>query len=165
MAFRYWLSGPRLLGGLVRPDVSFYAGDLKRRREPSRPMSSKDVSLIGVFARTADGAVIFGSQKTMTPESLGESDKADGAHKRLARAAVDANGWLIGVSAGQVAAAIKSEAGGLSPPFDVIHRKLSPLAWAAIGIWAAVLTVGSLGCWRRRRRKSTCTGRVTVNSE
>ena len=25
MAFRYWISGPRILGGLVRPGVSFYA--------------------------------------------------------------------------------------------------------------------------------------------
>jgi hypothetical protein len=31
MAFRYWLSGPRILGGLVRPGISFEAA--KEMRE------------------------------------------------------------------------------------------------------------------------------------
>lgn len=58
------------------------------------------------------------------------------------------------MSASQVAAAIKSKARGLSHAFDIIHvrdgqepkpRKLSPLAWAAIGIWAAVVMVVVIG--------------------
>ena len=64
-----------ILGDLVRPGICFYAQDLKR--PTPRPIASKDVSLIAVFAR-ADGAVIFGNQRTMTPESLGEPDKAEG---------------------------------------------------------------------------------------
>jgi hypothetical protein len=167
MAFRYWLSGPRILNGLVRPGISFYARDLARQRPPQRPMASKDVALVGVFTRSTDGAVIFGNQRTMTPESLGESsDKAEGltmpiafafrsheaadavlagARQRLAKAATDAHGWLRGVSAGQVASAIKAEAHGLSHAFDIVHvrdgeepkpRKPSWIALAAIGIWA-----------------------------
>jgi hypothetical protein len=35
---RFWLSGPRVLGGLVRPGVSFGPEDLRRRRRaPARP--------------------------------------------------------------------------------------------------------------------------------
>jgi hypothetical protein len=39
MAFRYWISGPRILNGLVRPGVSFYARDLKRH-PPGRQRAS-----------------------------------------------------------------------------------------------------------------------------
>ena len=120
MTLRHWLSGHRILNGLVRPGVSFSAENLA-------------ASLIVVFARR-DGAIIFGTQQGLTLESLGDSDNAEGlavpitfafqsheaaeavtagAHRQLAKAAVDAAGWLVRVSAGQVAAAIKNEARGL----------------------------------------------------
>jgi hypothetical protein len=78
-----------------------------------------------------------------------------GAHKRLAKAAVDAQGWLIGVSAGQVAAAIKSEARGPSHAFDIIRvrdgeeskPKSHALAWmvSAAVIWGFVVFIVVVG--------------------
>ncbi len=151
MAFRYWLSDPRILGGLVRPGISFYARDLA-----AKPKSG-DVALIFVLTR-ADGAVMIGRGKTPEADGVPASedlkmpvvfafrsvDAADavlaGARLRLAKAAADAGGWLRGVSAGQAAAAIKAEAQGLSHEFDVIHphlgeapptRKRSALEWAS----------------------------------
>ena len=160
MAFRYWLSGPRILGGLVRPGISFYAKDLA-----AKPKAG-DVSLIFVLTR-ADGAVMIGRDKTPEADGVPTSDDlkmpivfafrsidaADavlaGAKLRLAKAAVDAAGWLRGISAGQAAAAIKSEAHGLSHEFDVIHphpgeeppaRKRSALEWA-VGIVASAVLI------------------------
>jgi hypothetical protein len=135
MAFRYWLSGPRILGGLVRPGISFYAKDLA-----AKPTAA-DLSLIFVLTR-ADGAVMIGRDKTPEADSVPASDDlkmpivfafrsvdaADavlaGARLRLAKAAEDDAGWLRGISAGQAAAAIKNEARGLSHEFDVIHPHL-----------------------------------------
>ena len=165
---RMWLSGPRILNGLVRPGISFYARDLKR--QPPGPIASKSVALLYVLTR-ADGAVTFGRDKTPETDGLEATpdmkfaivfafrnpDAAEavlaGAHKRLAKAAVDANGWLIGVSAGQVAAAIKSEARGLSHAFDIIHvrdgeepkPKSHALAWAIAMICAIVLLLVVIG--------------------
>jgi hypothetical protein len=160
MAPRIWLSGPRILNGLVRPGISFYARDLKR--QPPGPIASKSVALLFVLTR-ADGAVMFGRDKT--PETDGLQTSPDmkfaiifafrnpeaaevvlaGAHKRLSKAAVDANGWLIGVSAGQVAAAIKSEARGLSHAFDIIHVRdgEEPKPKSNAGAWALAV-IGSL---------------------
>ncbi len=168
MAPRIWLSGPRILDGLVRPGISFYARDLKR--QPPGPIASKSVALLYVLTR-ADGGVMFGRDKT--PEADGLEATPDmkfaivfafrnpdseavlaGAHKKLAKAAVDAQGWLVGVSAGQVAAAIKSEARGLSHAFDIIHvrdgeepkPKSNKLAWAVgCAIWAAVVFIVVVG--------------------
>jgi hypothetical protein len=46
MAFRYWLSGPRILGGLLRPGISFCAKDLA-----TKPKATRDVTLIFVATR------------------------------------------------------------------------------------------------------------------
>jgi hypothetical protein len=67
----YWLSGPRILNGLVRPGISFNASDLWRRATTPRPMASKEVALIGVCTRV-DGAIVFGHQN-----SLSEADSSD----------------------------------------------------------------------------------------
>jgi hypothetical protein len=63
MAFRYWLSGPRILGGLVRPGISFYAKDLA-----SKP-KVRDVALIFVLTRS-DGAVMIGRDKTAEADGI-----------------------------------------------------------------------------------------------
>ena len=54
-----------------------------------------------------------------------------GDRLRLAKAAADADGWLRGVTAGQVAAAIKNEARGLSYEFEAVHPGSAPNAAAA----------------------------------
>ncbi len=162
MAFRYWLSGPRILGGLVRPGISFYAKD-----SAAKPKAA-DLSLIFVLTR-ADGAVMIGRDKTPEADSVPASDDlkmpivfafrsvdaADavlaGARLRLAKAAEDDAGWLRGISAGQAAAAIKNEARGLSHEFDVIHphlgeeppaRKRSALEWVFYVVAYAVIIAG-----------------------
>lgn len=37
MTIRYWLSGPRILSGLVRPGISFTANDLRPKRHAQAP--------------------------------------------------------------------------------------------------------------------------------
>jgi hypothetical protein len=39
MATRYWLSGPRLFKGLVRPGISFTAADLRPKAAARAPAS------------------------------------------------------------------------------------------------------------------------------
>jgi hypothetical protein len=116
VAFRYWLSGPRILNGLVRPGLSFYARDLARRRPAvvtpksifaivQRPDGSIRLDA-GVAADEPDGAialVIWFGHTNAAAEVM------TGANVRL-RKHIDADGWVSGLSVGQVAAATKSEA-------------------------------------------------------
>lgn len=169
MTLRYWLSGPSILNGLVRQGISFNRSDTSAALGPN----SADASLL-LVALSPDGAVTMARDKTPAAEAL--DDVADvatpvifafrspeavevvlaGARLRLAKAAVDAHGRLVGVSAGQVAAAIKSEASALSHEFDVIHtgsdagqqRRLTTaqLAIAAILTFMAIVVALIAGC-------------------
>ena len=127
MAFRYWLSGPRILGGLVRPGISFYAKDLARRR--SSIATSRSIFAI---VQRPDGAIKLDAGHAEEPGGaialvvwFSHPDAADevmlGANVRL-RKHVNANGWVIGLSVGQVVAAVKSEATALGHKYTLARR-------------------------------------------
>jgi hypothetical protein len=118
--------------------------------------------MIFVITR-GDGAVIIGRDKTPVVETIPVTDDvklpvvfafrsvhaADvvltGARARLAKAEQGADGWLQGISAGQAAAAIKAEAGGLSYDFDTIHPQIvidPPKAVSSSGMFES----NSSGC-------------------
>jgi hypothetical protein len=161
VAFRYWLSGPRILGGLVRPGISFYAKDVAALGKSG---SRSAVALIFVATR-GDGAIMMGRDRTAAAKEADQaaavttaavfafsSDEAAdavlaGAKIRLSRAAVDARGWLRGVSAGQVAAAIKAEAVGLSYDYAVIRPQSgTPKAVnRGLGWWVGRLVLCMIG--------------------
>jgi hypothetical protein len=132
MTIRYWLSGPRILGGLVRPGVSFNRSDVAALFAPK----AAGAALLAVGV-SPDGSVTVVRDKTPAAEALGEiegvsipiifafrsAEAADsvlaGATKRLAKAAARFAGWFHGVSAGMVAAAVEAEAAALSYEFAV----------------------------------------------
>jgi hypothetical protein len=141
MTIRYWFSGPRILNGLVRPGISFTANDL-RPKAPARAPARITSAPIFVLSRS-DGAVFLGMDGAeAAPDGVDLSDELTmpvmfhfdsegtaraalaGARLRLAKSAAGADGWLRGVTAGQVAAAIKNEARGLSYEFEAIHPQV-----------------------------------------
>lgn len=136
MTIRYWLSGPRIFRGLIRPGISFSAADLAGAFA-KRPKAAQ-LSMIFIMTR-GDGAVMIGSGKTAAERDLemsGDDEMAlvfmfnapsaadavlAGTVRRLAKERVDAKGWYVSASAGMVAAAVKAEASALSYEFGVVH--------------------------------------------
>jgi hypothetical protein len=56
---RYWLSGPRILRGLVRPGISFSGRELSAFGRKPPPIKAE--GMLGVFRRD-DGAIFLGMQ-------------------------------------------------------------------------------------------------------
>ncbi len=149
MALGYRLSGPRM-DGVLAPAVprpaKARAGFFGRRRSRGR------VSTISVTVRR-DGAVSIrsdasqeGVENNRTPVifRFRASDAAEavmaGAQRRLAGERMDESGlWYLHLSAGQAAAAIKTEAKGLSCSFAVIHPYLAdaPIVGSAERDWSS----------------------------
>ena len=164
MASRYWLSGPRVLHGLVRPGISFSASDIAGIFA-AMPKAA-GAALLAVATRP-DGAVTIVRDKTTEATALDSVYGAkmqivfvfksvaaaeavlEGALVTIARkASTEAQGWFHGVSAGQVAAAIKSEAQALSHEVDVVHPgagdapKAKDLrAWIAIVVFGIIAAI------------------------
>jgi hypothetical protein len=153
MTLRYWLSGPRILNGLVRPGISFNRNDAAALFAPK----AAGVSLLAV-AVSPDGSVTVVRDRTPAADALDHiegvttpivfvfqsTEAADtvlaGAQKRLARAAAVFAGWFHGVSAGQVAHAIKNEAAALSYGFQIARPSQgAPQPKRKWGAWGSIL--------------------------
>jgi hypothetical protein len=122
---RFWLSGPRLFNGLVRPGISFSGRELASWGKKA-PRISEDATL-GI-CRRPDGAMMLA-----IPEHNGEAehepgsvpvtafffsrvddavDVRTGALQRLG-GRVGADNWISDKSLGQITQAIRAEAGAL----------------------------------------------------
>jgi hypothetical protein len=128
---RYWLSGPRILNGLLRPGISFSHREANAwGRKPPPALSSA----LAVISRPGDGALALcvpnhnGSAEDtpghtysgmfMLPSIEDALAVRSGAQQRLGVPVAD-DTWISGKSAGQVLAACRSEARdlGLEPRF------------------------------------------------
>ena len=140
---RFWLSGPRLFSGLVRPGVSFGPEDLRARRtaatqrELAQPKIAEAATL-GI-CRRQDGAMILAiqDQNGDAEHTTGVVPLAafffsrvndaievrSGALLRLGSVVVP-DSWISGKSTGQIVQAVQAEAKALG---------LDP-KWARIGI-------------------------------
>jgi len=121
---RLWLSGPRLLGGLVRPSISLGKEDLRSARKAPAMVAE---ATLGLFRRP-DGAILMaiahmnGDADTMldmTPVAVfafasvpASVEVREGARVRLAKH-IGPDGLVAGLSVGQVVAAIKAEMAAL----------------------------------------------------
>jgi hypothetical protein len=63
---RLWLSGPRILHGLVRPGISLGREDFRRMRKPPAVSAA---GMLGIFKRDTDGAIFLG-----VPDQNGENE-------------------------------------------------------------------------------------------
>jgi hypothetical protein len=52
---RIWLSGPRILGGLVRPGISFNLNELRRKATPCAVARGRTPEIAGRSDRGRDG--------------------------------------------------------------------------------------------------------------
>jgi len=55
---RFWLSGPRLFNGLVRPGISFSGKELAVWGK--KPPTIAGAGMLGIFKRDTDGAIFLG---------------------------------------------------------------------------------------------------------
>jgi hypothetical protein len=122
---RLWLSGPRILHGLVRPGISLGREDFRRMRKSPAVSAA---GMLGVFRRDTDGAIFLGipnqngenehlaNVKPVAAFAFSSADAAitarEGAVVRLARH-LGSDGLLAGLSIGQVVSAIRAEASAL----------------------------------------------------
>jgi len=124
---RVWFSGPRILGGLIRPGISLGKEDLRTiRKEPSM------AAVLALFRRQ-DGAIVMAIGDKSGPVELGATDAMadmppvvafsfpstsaavevrEGARVRLAKH-IGPDDLVAGLSVGQVVAAIKAEMAAL----------------------------------------------------
>jgi hypothetical protein len=121
---RLWLSGPRLLGGLVRPGISLGKEDLRSARKAPAMVAE---ATLGLFRRP-DGTILMAianmngdadTMPDMTPVAVfafasvpASVEVREGARVRLAKH-IDPDGLVAGLSVGQVVAAIKAEMAAL----------------------------------------------------
>src|SRR5262249_47586532 len=125
---RFWLSGPRILGGLLRAGVSVSSKDLsKPKQSPKQAPQFVPETMLGVL-RYSDGAItiLHAIQKEahedvpgstvpgvfVFPDSAAALATREGALVRLGKH-VAADGRITGCSVGQVFAAIRAEATAL----------------------------------------------------
>jgi hypothetical protein len=121
---RIWFSGPRILRGLIRPGVSFSGAEMASWfKKRSTPKASAD-QLIGLFRRD-DGAILLAIENQNAanenapgltpvmafrlPSAMAAMETRTGALVRLNKH-VGADGFVTGLSVGQVMTAIESEA-------------------------------------------------------
>lgn len=137
---RFWLSGPRILGGLVRPGISLGREDFRRMRSPA---AISPAGTLGIFRRDTDGAIFFG-----IPDQNGENEHLadvkpvaafafssaeaamtarEGATIRLAKH-LNTEGLLVAVSVGQAVSSIKAEAAALGLPAQFVRITVAPNA-------------------------------------
>ncbi len=111
---RLWLSGPRILHGLVRPGISFSGRELSAFGR--RPPAVTAAGMLGVFRRDTDGAIFLGvtdqngenehlaNVKPVAAFAFSSADAAitarEGAIVRLAKH-LNTDGLLVGLSVGQ----------------------------------------------------------------
>lgn len=130
---RIWFSGPRMLGGLVRPGISFSTQELTRTSKRAPKIDPQAVLAIG---RRPDGAILLQSPNHHGDEIQGtlvggfqflDQSEADeirqGALSRLARH-VGAEDWIAGASLGQVVSACRSEIAALG--FTAVFGHITP---------------------------------------
>ena len=121
---RLWLSGPRLLHGLVRPGISLGKEDFRPARKAPAMVAE---ATLGLFRRP-DGAILMAiahmngdadTMPDMTPVAVfafasvpASVEVREGARVRLAKH-IGPDGLVAGLSVGQVVAAIKAEMAAL----------------------------------------------------
>jgi hypothetical protein len=128
---RIWFSGPRILGGLIRPGISLGKEDLRAARKA--PVISVN-AVLGLFRRK-DGAILMAIGDKSGPVESGNIDAIpmtdmppvvafsfpstsaavevrEGARVRLAKH-IGPDDLVAGLSVGQVVAAIKAEMAAL----------------------------------------------------
>lgn len=132
---RLWFSGPRVLGGLIRPGISLGKEDL-RALGKKPPMAIAAETTLVLFRR-ADGAILLAIKdktENMTdvqpvgafvfasvPKSV---SVREGAMVRLARHIE--GGLIVGQSVGQIVAAIKAEANALDIETSFVRVETEP---------------------------------------
>jgi hypothetical protein len=122
---RFWLSGPRILGGLIRPGISFSSRELAAWGKKA-PRGAPE-AMLGLFRRDADGAIPLAipdrnaseDATGFTPVAAFQFGRVDaageartGALVRLVKHAGQ-DGLLSSLSVGQAVAAIRAEAAAL----------------------------------------------------
>jgi hypothetical protein len=121
---RLWLSGPRLLHGLVRPGISLGKEAFRPARKAPAMVAE---ATLGLFRRP-DGAILMAiahmngdadTMPDMTPVAVfafasvpASVEVREGARVRLAKH-IGPDGLVAGLSVGQVVAAIKAEMAAL----------------------------------------------------
>ena len=121
---RLWLSGPRLLHGLVRPGISLGKEDFRPARKAPAMVAE---ATLGLFRRP-DGAILMAiahmngdadTMPDMTPVAVfgfasvpASVEVREGARVRLTKH-IGPDGLVAGLSVGQVVAAIKAEMAAL----------------------------------------------------
>jgi hypothetical protein len=132
---RLWLSGPRLLGGLVRPGISLGKEDFRSARKAPAMVAE---ATLGLFRRP-DGAILMAiahmngdadTMPDMTPVAVFASasvpasvEVREGARVRLAKH-IGPDGLVAGLSVGQVVAAIKAEMEALDVEGKFVRIKI-----------------------------------------
>ena len=126
---RFWLSGPRLFNGLVRPGISFSGKELAVWGK--KPPTIAGAGMLGIFKRDTDGAIFLGvtdqngenehlaNVKPVAAFAFSSADAAitarEGAIVRLAKH-LNTDGLLVGASGGQAVSSIRAEAAALGLP-------------------------------------------------
>jgi hypothetical protein len=124
---RLWFSGPRVLGGLVRPGISFNVNELKGKPSPSITrgeiicvlVKGDDIAMVTMrrvppyVERTWNDEPPWMESIAFAFTNPGAADRVyDGAKIRLA-SHLSPEGAITGMSVGQVVAAIRSQASAL----------------------------------------------------
>jgi hypothetical protein len=154
---RFWLSGPRLFNGLVRPGISFSGRELKALGRKA-PKVAENATL-GICRRRPDGAMTLA-----IPGKNGEAehepglvpvaafffsrvddaiDVRNGALQRLGGRA-GADNWISDKSLGQITQAIRTEAAALGIELPWARVRVAPgepetppaprMSWADIAV-------------------------------
>jgi hypothetical protein len=169
---RFWLSGPRLFSGLVRPGVSFGPEDLRARRVPAHRKIAEDATL-GI-CRRQDGAMMLA-----IPDQNGDAEHTTGVVPVAAflfsrvNDAIEVrigallrlgsgggpDSWISGKSTGQIVQAVQAEAKalGLDPQWARVRiipgepgQSGSAWTWADIAVASllpALFIALAVGIW------------------
>jgi hypothetical protein len=160
---RFWLSGPRLFNGLVRPGISLGKEDFRPARKAPAMVAE---ATLGLFRRP-DGAILMaiahmnGDADTMpnmtsvaafafasVPASV---EVREGARVRLAKH-IGPDGLVAGLSVGQVVAAIKAEMAALDVEGKFVRIEIE--AAPEPGSSTPLSNSTGLGCAKLPQRQS-----------
>jgi hypothetical protein len=169
---RFWLSGPRLFNGLIRPGISFSGRELKALGKKA-PKVSSDATL-GI-CRRPDGAMMLAipgkngeaehdpGSVPVTAFFFSRVDDAievrNGALQRLG-GRVGADSWITDKSLGQITSAIRAEAAALGIELPWVRVRIATgepetppaprMSWADIAVASllpALLIAVAFGMW------------------